>query len=199
MKHRWLNAMLYGALSLASSLPIAADEKPDLSVATDSANVADPRAPSGLSKLAFLIGEWDMDTSFLIKGETTHSAAKLRARYAMGGFAIEVEEVHPALGSPEVPIFVSTELWVIRPGSLATVGVAHNTLGNRKFLEASIEDGKLLVVAHGEMFKGAKIINRTIYSNIGADRFELANEVSGDGGRTWKDGGYSAVATRTTR
>lgn len=53
MKHRWLNAMLYGALSLASSVPIAADEKPDLSVATDSANVADPRAPSGLCRTSF--------------------------------------------------------------------------------------------------------------------------------------------------
>jgi hypothetical protein len=187
------------AMSLGSPDSIAAADTPDLSVATDVANAADPRAPNGLSSLAFLIGDWDLSTTILIKGEQTRTVAKLRGRYAMGGFAVAIEEVHPALGIPEVPIFVSTQFFAIKPQTGAIVGISHNTLGNRKLLEASFDDGRLVIVAHGEMFKGAKVINRTTYTNIRSDGFEIGNEVSSDEGLTWKNGGYSAIATRVAQ
>ncbi|WP_417466334.1 hypothetical protein [Kordiimonas sp.] len=169
---------------------------PDLSVATDKANKPDMRAPEGLAELAFMIGNWDLSTTFVINGETTHTKARMQAWYTMGGFAVERLQIHPN-GNAGEGVFVSTELFSVHPKTGEIVGVAQNNLGNRKFIEGKFIDGAFTTTVSGEMYEGAKIINRFVYSDVTPDSFSMRAEASDDEGLTWRDGGYHVRAVRT--
>ncbi len=191
----FLGLITLGALVLAP-VPASAQEH-DLSVATDRGDLPDERAPEGLADLAFLIGDWRLETSFALSGGGEFKAeGRLLGRYAMGGFGVLVEEVHSAAANPELEIFVGSQLYSIHPESGDVIGVGCNTLGNRKSRRGGMVDGDLVVIESGELFEGRPGINRMTFFNITEDRFELRLERSLDDGATWEDGGYGFVAIR---
>ncbi|GJL92920.1 hypothetical protein [Hyphococcus sp.] len=175
----------------------ASEAGKSLKVATDSGDMRDPRAAAALEKLEFLLGDWDIASSYaLADGSSVQSQARMNGHFTMGGFAIETQSVHSSLSNPNNDIFVSAHIYMVHPKTGKIAAVAINTLGNRKFNDGEFTQGDFTVIASGEMFNGSDHIERTRYFNIAEDRFETASEVSEDGGKTWRDGGYSSVFTR---
>lgn len=186
---------LAACTSAAVAAPASAEES--LAVATDHGDRRDPRAPEALDRLAFLLGEWKIETKFSYDdGSSSQVTARMKGHFALGGFAIETVNIHPTPADPDTEIFVASTSYVIHPQSGKITAMSINTLGNRKFNEGEFIGGDLYITASGEMFRGSDHISRTRYFNITADRFESSLEVSMDDGATWRDGGYSAVFTR---
>ena len=181
--------------SIANAQQVTPDQ-PDLSVATDVANLPDPRAPKAIANLAFMLGEWNLSTTFVINSKTTHTKARMEAHYAMGGFAIEQVQIHPGGDSDTKTLFVSSALFSVHPKTGEIVGVSQNTLGNRKFIDGKFVDGSFITTVSGEMFQGAHLINRFVYADITPTSFNIRTEASDDDGETWRDGGYMVHAER---
>lgn len=153
-----------------------------------------PEAPPELSALEFLIGDWDLTTSFAQPDESRREAkARLQARYGLGGFGIVVEETH---GYGEGGVFINSVLYTVRPKTRRLVGASNNTLGNRKFYEVTVEKDRLVIIQSGELFRGRKGFNRHTISNITPDRYELRLDSCGEDGETCVEGSYSYVAVR---
>ncbi|GJL93950.1 MAG: hypothetical protein DHS20C05_03550 [Hyphococcus sp.] len=186
------------ALLIIPFASAAAFENPqNLAVATNKGDMRDDRAPEALGKLAFLIGDWDIESAYdQPDGSVLTSKARMTGRYTLGGFGVETQGVHATLGNPDIDVFVSTHIYMVHPKSGDIAAIAINTLGNRKFNDGEFIGEDFIVIASGEMFNGADVINRSRFFNMTEDRFQTALEVSEDGGKTWQDAGYSSVYTR---
>ena len=153
-------------------------------------------APPELAALEFLIGEWDLTTSFAqADGSRRESKARLVAHWAMGGQGIAIEETHgdeDSVGGT----FASAVLYAVRPKSRRIVGASNNTLGNRKLYEVKVEEDRLLIIQSGELFDGRKGVNRKVLFNIRPDRYELRLDACAEDGETCTEGTYSYVAVR---
>lgn len=176
------------ALVLAVVASLASDAQAD--------RVKSPAAPHELAALDFLIGDWDLTTSFAQPdGSRRQASASLMARYALGGFGISIEETHnyeEGAGG----VFVSTVLYVVHPETRRLVGASNNTLGNRKHYDVTVEDERILIVQSGELFDGRAGFNRQVIFNITQDRYELRLDACSDDGATCSEGTYSYVAKR---
>ena len=112
-----------------------------------------PAAPPELSVLEFLVGDWDLTTSFAQADGTRREAkAQLQGRYALGGFGISVEEIH-SYGEGVGGSFVSAVLYAVHPETRRIVGASNNTLGNRKRYEVTVEEDRIVIVQSGELFR----------------------------------------------
>ncbi len=153
-------------------------------------------APPELAALAFLIGDWDLETSFALPDGTRRTAAaRLQARYALGGFGILVEETH---GFGQGQTFVGGVLYTVDPKTRRIVGASNNTLGNRKQLEVTVEDDRIVIVQSGELFDDRKGFNRHTLSEIGPDRYVLRLDACAEDGETCTENTYSYRAARRT-
>jgi hypothetical protein len=149
-----------------------------------------------LEALEFLIGDWDLTTSFAqAGGSRRESKAQMTARWAMGGFGIAVEETH-GYAQVEGGIFVSTALYTVHPETRGVVGASINTLGNRKNYEVTVEDDRIVIFQAGELFRGRKGYNRHVLFNITSDRYELRLDSCVEEGDACTEGTYSYVAER---
>ena len=166
-----------------------------LPLVAQSANVKHPEAPPELAVLEFMIGEWDLTTSFAqADGSRREEHARLEARWVLGGFGIGIEETHPyAEGNGGV--FVSNVIYTVHPETRKIVGASHNTLGNRKLYELTVEEGGLAIVQKGELFGGREGFNRQWIHEISEQRFELRLDSCSNEGEC-NEGSYSYVATR---
>ena len=151
---------------------------------------ANENAPPETSQLDFLIGEWHLETRFVLNGEETVSTATLEARYILDGFAIQVFEHH---GSGD---FRSTTIYHFDTDSESWAGAAVNTLGNRKILDGKMVDDELIFLMGGELFGGHTGIRRLVYYDITEDSFSFRNDHSPDNGIIWTMNTYSYEATR---
>ncbi len=73
-----------------------------------------------------------------------------------------------------------------------------NSPGNRKFVDGGFENGKLVLIQKGKLFRNRQGQNRLTFFNITADRFELALDSYDEKMDSWSVGGYGYVATRAT-
>jgi len=163
-------------------------------------NTMASHAPEKLRELAFLIGEWSLEsTTRMADGSIQIHPGWMSARFGMAGFAVETVSVHPPFGPEDFGHFAGTQIFTIHPETSKIAGVSINSLGNRKTLEGDTFSGEVVTTASGEMFGGGDFMNRTTYFNITADRFETKLEVSSDGGQTWYNNGYTLVASRRTK
>ncbi len=161
---------------------------------------ADPgrhaEAPQELTTLEFLIGDWDLRTSFAQSdGSRREAKAHLQARYALGGFGISVEETH-GYGEGIGGVFVSSVLYTVHPETRRIVGASNNTLGNRKLYEVTVEESRIVIVQSGELFGGRRGFNRHILFEITPDRYELRLDACKGDGENCTEGSYSYVAVR---
>ncbi len=155
-----------------------------------------PEAPPELTALEFLVGDWDLTTSFAQPdGSRREAAARLQARYALGGFGISVEETH-RYGEGVGGTFVSSVLYAVHPETRRLVGASNNTLGNRKHYEVTVEDDRLVIVQSGELFGGRQGFNRQILFNMTPNRYELRLDACQEDGEKCREGTYSYVAVR---
>ena len=153
--------------------------------------------PASLASLAFLLGEWRIASVYYnADGTTVTGAGRMSARLGMGGQAIEMESEHDDPSTAGAGRFHDSHIWMMHPVTGKVVGIAINSLGNRKFNDGEFVDGDLVVTMHGEMFGGGRFINRQRLHRASADRIELSLELSTDEGQTWRDAGYSAVWER---
>ena len=90
-----------------------------------------------------------------------------------------------------VPVGNTTVSGPARPTSV-------NSLGNRKFVDGVFEDGKLVLIQKGKLFRNRQGQHRLTFFNITADRFELALDSCDEKTDSWSVGGYGYVATRAT-
>ena len=155
-----------------------------------------PAAPAELAALEFLIGDWDLTTSFAqADGSRRESQARLTARWALGGFGIVVEETHP-YAQVAGGIFVSAVLYTVHPETRQIVGASNNTLGNRKNYEVSVEADRIVITQSGELFQGRQGFNRNVLYNITPDRYELRLDACVEEGEACTEDTYSYVAER---
>lgn len=153
-------------------------------------------APPELAALEFLVGDWDLTTSFAqADGSRRHTEAHLQARWAMGGMGIVSEEIH-SYGDGAGGIFVNTVLYSVSSKSRQIVGVSNNSLGNRKMYDVTVEDDRIIMRQTGELFDGRQGFNRLVFFNISPSRYELSHDACFDGDRPCKENTYSYVATR---
>ncbi|MEM7352918.1 MAG: nuclear transport factor 2 family protein [Acidobacteriota bacterium] len=154
------------------------------------------QAPPELAALKFLIGEWDLTTSFAqADGTRRESKARLAARYTLGGRGILVEETHADEEGPGEP-FVSAVLYSVHPEDGRIVGASNNTLGNRKLYAVTSENDRILISQTGELFGGRKGSNRHVLFNISPERYELRLDACAEDGVTCVEGTYSYIAER---
>lgn len=156
-----------------------------------------PDAPPELEALAFLVGEWELTTSFAqADGTRRETKARLVGRWAMDGLAIVVEETHPY---PQGPggIFAGLTTYTVHPESRQIVGSSNNTLGNRKQLAVTVDEGEVRMVQSGELFDGREGYNQHTYHSIGPDRYAMRLDACVKEGEPCIEGSYSYVATRT--
>ncbi len=165
-------------------------------VSADADSGRNPAAPDELEALAFLVGDWDLDTSFeQPDGSRRQARARLSARYALGGYGISVEETHPyELG--DGGSFVSAVLYTVHPESRRIVGASNNTLGNRKHYDVTVEADRILIHQSGELFAGREGSNRLVFSGMTEDRYEMRLDSCDTTGQTCEEGTYSYVAHR---
>lgn len=143
------------------------------------------------------LGDWRSTSVYKQKdGPDLTGSGTEKILRTMNGRAIEFQSEFEDPSSPGSQNFVRRAVWMVRPGNDALVGVAVNSLGNRKFLEGAIDAGDLVVIVRGEMFAGADQIERYRYHLASEDRIDVSLLVSADGGATWKDGGWEAVYER---
>jgi len=129
-----------------------------------------PQAPAAIDSLSFLIGDWTLaKRSITNDGEIVKGTATLRARWAMNGYAILVEELHPRPDSE----FASAVLYTVDPETGGVIGVSVNTLGNRKAYRVEVDGDELLIRQGGEMFGGRQGFNRWRIHGISEARYEL--------------------------
>ena len=148
-----------------------------------------------LETLEFLIGDWELTTSFAqADGSRREEKAHLVARYALGGFGISVEETH-GYGDGVGGSFVSGVLYSVHPETRRIVGASNNTLGNRKMYEVTVENDRITMVQSGELFEGREGFNRQVFFNITAHRYEFRLDACGNDGEC-REGTYSYVAVR---
>ncbi len=152
-------------------------------------------APPELSALEFLIGDWQLTTSFAQHdGSRNETQARLEARYALGGFGVVIEETHgheEGVGGT----FVNHLLYTVHPKTRQIVGTSMNTLGNRKFYEMTVREDRIEVVQSGEMFGGRKGFNRQTLFEITPNRYRLRLDACDEAGEC-REGSYSYVAVR---
>lgn len=143
------------------------------------------------------MGEWRSNAIYKQEsGPDLAGAGTEKIRLSMDGKAIEVISEFEDPYSPGAENFVNKAVWMVRPESDALVGVAINSLGNRKFLDGAIDKNDLVITVHGEMFGGADQIERYRYHLTAEDRIEVSLNVSTDKGATWKGGWYEAAYER---
>lgn len=167
-----------------------------LGIASDHGNQKDRRAHENIRKLEFLIGEWRLVTMFDYQGQKFESRGRMIGRYSLGGFGVELLEVHPALADPGSDVFVGSSSFTAHRATGEIIGVSINTIGNRKNMRVEFDQDAMVVYSSGEMFDGSDSINRFTYSNVTGNSYETFAEVSEDGGETWRDGGYRVRASR---
>ena len=185
MRHHATRSLLLLFLLCSAPWPVFANE-----------NGKHPDAPPQLAALEFLIGEWDLTTSFAqADGSRRQAKARLVGRWAMGGMAIVVEETHPY---PEGAggFFAGMVIYTVRPDSRQIVGAANNTLGNRKLYEVTVTDEEIVLVQTGELFGGRKGFNRHVLRVLGPDRYSLRLGACPEEGGECVEGSYSYVAER---
>ncbi len=146
------------------------------------------------------IGEWRSNSIYKQKsGPDLAGAGTEKILLSMDGKAIEFISEFEDPFSPGAETFVSKAVWIVRRETGALVGVAINSLGNRKFLDGAIDRGDLVITVQGEMFAGADQIERYRYHLTAEDRIEVSLHISADKGATWKDGWYEATYERVQR
>ena len=145
--------------------------------------------------MAFLIGEWHLDTWFVQKdGSRRPGTAFLTARYVLGGFGVELSSRYP--GTDGAPDFLGTRTYVYNSRLGQWVGAGINSLGNRKDYTVEFADGKMIVIQSGMLFNGRPGINRMTYFAIEDSSFEHTVQNSPDGGETWQESEFGFKARR---
>lgn len=153
-------------------------------------------APVELAALEFLIGDWELTTSFAqADGSRRQEKAQLIARWAMGGMGIAVEETH-GYADGAGGVFVNTVLYSVHPKTRQIVGASNNTLGNRKTREVTVEDDRVVFIQAGELFGGRQGFNRVTLFNISPDRYESRLDACTDSETPCRENTYSYLAER---
>lgn len=142
-----------------------------------------------IERIEFWIGEWELKTKINGGGA---SSAVLRARWALGGYGILIEELH----SNEESDFVSTIVYSVDPDTRQIVGASNNTLGNRKNYVVTVKPSELLILQTGEMFQDREGFNILRVFDVKADHYRLELRACSADTDECGDPTYSYVATR---
>lgn len=155
-----------------------------------------PHPPPELEALAFLIGDWDLETSFAQADGTRRTAsARLSARATADGFGLLVEESHP-YGDDPYGRFASSVIYMVHPKTRTIVGASNNSLGNRKHYDVTVGDGYITIEQSGELFGGRQGTNRHTLFDISANRYALRLDSCDLDGKNCTEGTYSYIANR---
>ena len=185
MHHRFSPTLLVLILCVMTALPGFAGEVEK-----------HPDGPAELKALAFLVGEWDLTTSFAqADGSRREAKAQLVGRWALDGMAIVVEEIHP-YPEGDGGIFANMVIYTVRPKDRRIVGASNNTLGNRKHYEVTMKGDEVHLMQTGELFEGRKGFNRHTLHSIGPNSFSLRLDACPESGENCTKGSYSYVAKR---
>lgn len=156
-------------------------------------------ASETLERLAFLIGDWEIEARFGAGEDAATTTARMHARWAMGGHAVEAEFFYPPLieGRPD---YYATTLFGARPDGETLRAASTNSLGNRKNLDevefaAGLAEDEIAFIQSGELFNDRAGVNRIIFHSISENEFHVRQDASLDG-ETWDIGSFSYVARR---
>lgn len=161
----------------------------------------DADAPPEARQFDFLVGEWRVDVRPKVSGlaAMVHGAPRLvgtwKAWPEFDGFGVEDElRIVDASGNP-ASLSRTQRMWSRSEQRWIVAGM--DVYRGRMSSARGRRDGDaLLVEASGTDPDGKPYAVRTRFTGITADAFELVQDRSADGGRTWDEGVLEMSATR---
>lgn len=146
-----------------------------------------PQAPAELSKLAFFVGAWDLNSQSLQRdGSYTSHKARSDVYWALDGMALIDEFRSIDANGDTVFRGLSFRTWDVQNQRVAIKWVMANSSGMTD-IQAKWKDGELHMEGRG-YDEGGEFLERARYYEISVDsyRFELSR--SYDNGEHWVEG-----------
>lgn len=159
-------------------------------------------APAEAKQFDFLVGEWSVEVRPKVSSlaAMVHGAPRLvgtwKAWRAFDGFGIEDElRIVDASGNPAS----LSRSWRVysRNDQQWLVGGVDVYRGRMSSARGTWQGNAMLVEASGTDAEGKPYAVRTRFNAITPDGFELVQDRSADGGKTWDEGVLEMTATRT--
>jgi len=168
-----------------------------LAAALMALSVLPAMAETDNSSLEFMVGNWSLETWFLVPGgEKMEATAQLKVEAILDGSGVVMQERH----EPQIagrPPFHETMVLGMDPRTDEIEGASVNSLGNRKLNEGAFEGDQLVLEQSGEMFGGKSGRNRLTWTRITPDQFTLQLDRFDETTGQWQKAQYGYVANRT--
>jgi len=178
---------LQGQDCYANQAPILYNPNPDSPIGEKNPNAAEE-----LNQFAFLIGDWDVDITWLPEGkDPVKYQAKWHNRWIIDGFAVMQEWRGPYLTGTEIRYYnPKTKNWTGR--NLYVNGEWKQTIAQQQ------GDKMIVTILDAKDNKGS-FLNRETYFNITKDSHEMKSDRSYDNGKTWIQGKYYMTVKRSKK
>ena len=168
---------------------------------------ASAQEPSGdtVQALDFFLGVWRTEGGIPLEdGSWSRNSGILTGERAFRGsdtasVLVRTQSVPDSAdtGSPfDIRYFEDITVYVREPATGQWRGIAHNTLGNRKWRDVTVAADSVSFIQRGELFQASQGDVRFTYYNITADRFEMRVDYRPDTETDWQLGTYRMTATR---
>jgi len=190
---RFLAALCLGLLGLiglgevavsAQDRPIIYQPNPDSPI-----GARNPKAPMETAEFEFVIGDWDVAITWTPpNGKPFTYKAKWHNHWVVDGHIVMQEWRGPYMSGTEIRAYdTKQKKWIGQ--NVYTDGVWHRT-------NATLKDGKMVVIIEDVKDERGPYMNRETYHAITEDSFKMYSDRSYDSGKTWETGRYSMIATR---
>ena len=138
----------------------------------------------------FLIGDWDVVITWQPKNaEPDTYRAKWHNHWVVDGRVVMQEWRGPTLTGAEFRFYdIKSKSWT---------GRNIYADGDWRETKARPEGDNLVVTIFGHNEARGEFLNRETYSNISENSFEMKSDISLDKGKTWTNGDYQMIVTRT--
>ena len=162
------------ALTLAACLPAAV---------AAAAPPSQQSPPEGLSRVAFFIGEWDVE-SLSADGANVVGRARTEVRYILDGAAMQAD--YYGLDPVGNTVFRGTTIRTFVPATgRYAVHWAMAGLPGYTYIDVEYRDGELHGEGHGFDGQG-EFVERYRYFDISESNYSFEMSRSYDGGETWQ-------------
>ena len=151
-----------------------------------------PKGPKELSQYDFLAGDWVADVTLVQQnGVPFKYVASWHNHWTADGYVMVQEWIGPYAMGIELRTFnMTTKKWDGRNIYEPSPGVWYENT-------AELIGDEMIVTTQKKTAEGEPFLSREIYFDISSESFSIRSEISYDGGKEWRPGKYSLVATRS--
>lgn len=146
---------------------------------------ANPSLGSGAEALGRLIGNWDVEYSFISKdGKVTHQTGDYTAGWVMDGRAVQdLWTVAPHDGRKDREIYTTLHYLDPKSGTWYATFIDPEHASVARFTGSVVGDDRVVILTHDF---GTGRDNRWSFNDIRPGSLLFRDEQSNDGGKTWR-------------